>query len=780
MAYQNFVETARGTSILGYSATESLAALLMATKISSKAVLPGGHSVLMVDDARWETFFLKSGQASIAQEAQLSPSMKGLGMAMGMGSSSSGPSSTMSASEQEYWRSLQQHSISGSHYYCETADITRPFPSSCPSCDPDPEFVWNTWLSQPFKALGLITHCPALLQGAVESADEIHPTGQRYTMALISRRSRRHPGTRYIARGLNNSAGPGNEIEAELVCWTPSAGSSNSVNKQPLEWFRVLWRRGTVPIWWGVELQPLNKGLQAEVYIRDVGPYVGMLTYFRSLQKLTTDLAGKDAASPTASPVTCINLLHCNPKKAAELMLSSHFQQGMRHVREHMASGNAATSSLPPPRLLNFDWHGTMGSLTEDRGIEAFWHFIEQPIRQAGFSRGVMEPISTAATANGKVTSTGTPTMDVTPWGDDWQMRLLQRQQGLLRFNCADSLDRTNAATCFAMLPVLTEGLRSLGIKLDVAASGNSPSVNQEDEYVLPPGWEVRNYEGRAVYVDHLRRVTQWDPPAGAKKRSGSNCSNRSGGGATAGNPKLIPQWSFFSYSLAEVRVRLYHEALVDYVTMFRKHGDVHSALYTGSPAMHSHVLGLILAAEVRPYGTGMGVGRLQNLRVAVQRRWNNTVSDFARQQSMELFLGLNIQRHCPGLALGSPSTGADRMESTLSGLDSDDLLPLEWESQAYLGAGLSKLNLSHHNGRIGVSVGDASTLEPLSEDISQEKPPPPQKSDEDEDVIKTSEISRSSAMDPLGAVKFDANDNDPAPENTSDKQEAPCRDLLL
>jgi hypothetical protein len=28
------------------------------------------------------------------------------------------------------------------------------------------------------------------------------------------------------------------------------------------------------------------------------------------------------------------------------------------------------------------------------------------------------------------------------------------RQGSLLRFNCADSLDRTNAATCFAMLPV--------------------------------------------------------------------------------------------------------------------------------------------------------------------------------------------------------------------------------------------------------------------------------------------------------------------------------------
>jgi hypothetical protein len=46
-------------------------------------------------------------------------------------------------------------------------------------------------------------------------------------------------------------------------------------------------------------------------------------------------------------------------------------------------------------------------------------------------------------------------------------MRWSAQQAGVLRFNCADSLDRTNAATCFAMLPVLQEQLRTLGIPLE-------------------------------------------------------------------------------------------------------------------------------------------------------------------------------------------------------------------------------------------------------------------------------------------------------------------------
>lgn len=40
----------------------------------------------------------------------------------------------------------------------------------------------------------------------------------RYMIILFSRRSRLHPGTRYIARGLNGLASPGNEIECEQVC----------------------------------------------------------------------------------------------------------------------------------------------------------------------------------------------------------------------------------------------------------------------------------------------------------------------------------------------------------------------------------------------------------------------------------------------------------------------------------------------------------------------------------------------------------------------------------
>ncbi len=51
----------------------------------------------------------------------------------------------------------------------------------------------------------------------VESRTLEDNRGMRYTMVLFSRRSRLHPGMRYIARGLNSLASPGNEIECEQV-----------------------------------------------------------------------------------------------------------------------------------------------------------------------------------------------------------------------------------------------------------------------------------------------------------------------------------------------------------------------------------------------------------------------------------------------------------------------------------------------------------------------------------------------------------------------------------
>ena len=67
------------------------------------------------------------------------------------------------------------------------------------------------------KLADVLSENTPALQGVVESRTLEDNGGARYTLLLFSRRSRLHPGMRYIARGLNALASPGNEIECEQV-----------------------------------------------------------------------------------------------------------------------------------------------------------------------------------------------------------------------------------------------------------------------------------------------------------------------------------------------------------------------------------------------------------------------------------------------------------------------------------------------------------------------------------------------------------------------------------
>lgn len=57
--------------------------------------------------------------------------------------------------------------------------------------------------------------------------------GCRFSYCLVSRRCRLHVGPRYKARGLNEAADPGNEIECDQLVWKHS-----SAGGKPLAWSR--------------------------------------------------------------------------------------------------------------------------------------------------------------------------------------------------------------------------------------------------------------------------------------------------------------------------------------------------------------------------------------------------------------------------------------------------------------------------------------------------------------------------------------------------------------
>lgn len=131
-----------GKAILGYAAVGQFALILVAVKTRvSIPSLPGGDSVQLVTDSQWKKVALRSPQPQPASE------LKNI-------------------------TELTEIAIDGCHYYCETRDLTRPFPSAAAVGKPDREYVWNEWLSAPFKRIGLPHHCVVLMQVGVASSDE--------------------------------------------------------------------------------------------------------------------------------------------------------------------------------------------------------------------------------------------------------------------------------------------------------------------------------------------------------------------------------------------------------------------------------------------------------------------------------------------------------------------------------------------------------------------------------------------------------------------------------
>lgn len=131
--------TTHARALLGYAALGSFGLLLVATRLTRTVpLLPGGGSVYTVAESKWIKVQLQN------------PQSQGKG-------------------ELKNIQELSELDIDGKHYFCETRDITRPFPSALTYENPDDEFVWNTWFSKPFRDIGLPKHCIILLQVCMHS-----------------------------------------------------------------------------------------------------------------------------------------------------------------------------------------------------------------------------------------------------------------------------------------------------------------------------------------------------------------------------------------------------------------------------------------------------------------------------------------------------------------------------------------------------------------------------------------------------------------------------------
>ena len=169
----------RGHAFLGIVLTPVQVMVLVAVEVR-RDQLPAGHSMCTVVKSQW----VKSHAAC------------------------SKFGSSLSKTDETGLERLREFAVSGHHFYSETVDLSRPFPSTRAPLDYDPEYCWNQWLASPFERAGLRNCCVVLLQG-LGCSRTISCVGGTISLAIITRKSIANPGTRYNSRGLNEIAGAG-------------------------------------------------------------------------------------------------------------------------------------------------------------------------------------------------------------------------------------------------------------------------------------------------------------------------------------------------------------------------------------------------------------------------------------------------------------------------------------------------------------------------------------------------------------------------------------------
>lgn len=373
-----------------------------------------------------------------------------------------------------------------------------------------------------------------------------------------------------------------------------------------------IWRRGTIPIWWGAELK--ITAAEAEIYVSDREPYKGSAQYYQRLTKrydarnLDVGVGGNQKKSAFV-PIVCVNLLR-NGEGKSESVLVQHFEESINHIR--------STGELPYTQILlkNYDWHASIKLKGEQQTIEGLWYLLKTPTITIDISEGDYLPTRQRINnCKGEII-----------YNDDYDgaFCLRSHQNGVIRFNCADSLDRTNAASFFGALQVFMEQCRRLGISLDSDWAYGYQSTGNNGGYVapLPPGWEKRSdaVTGKTYYIDHNTKTTTWNHPCPDKP------------------------WKRFDMTFEEFKRSTILFPISQLADLFLVAGDIHATLYTGSKAMHSQILSIFNeeAGKFKQFSAA------QNMKITLQRRYKNAIVDSTRQKQLEMFLGLRLFKHLP------------------------------------------------------------------------------------------------------------------------------------
>lgn len=327
-------------------------------------------------------------------------------------------------------------------------------------------FVWNNLLLKPIldnPEVATYEWFQPIIHGFIDQAN-ISVYGRKFYITIIARRSHHFAGARFLKRGVNDKGNVANEIETEQIVsdmlitsfHDPKYGFYNNPR-----YTSFVQHRGSIPLYW---TQDMNKLPKPPIQINLNDPFYQ-----------SSALHFNDLFHRYGLPIIVLNLIKQKEKQPRELKLNHYFMACIKYLDQFLPEGK---------KIQYFSFDMSRHSKKNLDVIGPIQAIAANAMSQIGFFH------------NGINLST------------------TKLQKGIIRTNCIDCLDRTNAAQFIICKEALTHQLRSLKIISETQnLDYDSDLINVVTEIFHDHGDTIAIQYGGSNLVntmDSYRRINQW------------------------------------------------------------------------------------------------------------------------------------------------------------------------------------------------------------------------------------------------------------------------------
>ncbi|KAH6590101.1 hypothetical protein BASA61_005394 [Batrachochytrium salamandrivorans] len=392
--------------------------------------------------------------------------------------------------EARYLQTFGQVDINKNFYYSYSYDITSSLQrnflasSSTDGSKANDMFIWNSYLIKDTFSDRSVWRLN-IIHGFVDQS-KISVFGHYIFVTLIARRSKHYAGARFLKRGVNDQGYVANDVETEQIVHDASTTSFYTPRGRygscP-SYTSFLQHRGSIPVYWSQEVTAMAAKPQIELNCID--------PFYTAAGRHFNDMFRR-----YGTPIIVLNLVKSREKVKRESILLDRFTEAISYLN----------TFLPKNReILYIAWDMARASKSNEQDvIGVLENLAEQVLGTTGFFHSGAEPYVNAERRAG-IGSGGLGVVE--------HRTTSMYQHGILRTNCVDCLDRTNAAQFVVGKCALGYQLHALGLITTTTVPFDCDAINLLNAMYHDHGDTIALQYGGSHLVNTMetyRKISPW------------------------------------------------------------------------------------------------------------------------------------------------------------------------------------------------------------------------------------------------------------------------------